>query len=176
MVKSLNKLAALPKISVSPISAHQSDLERIALWHHREWMKGRDPVDTVEEARHLQKRVFTLQQHLGKESIPTTFIASVGEEPVASISLVHYQFTPNQLRSEWLTNIFVAPSYRGQGIARKIIDHACRFADANDVKHLRLYTTDKGAFYRHLGWNYSGKAFIQGEDVEIYSRPSNLLK
>lgn len=135
-----------------------------------EWLKGREPIDEVEQARHLQRRVAVLRQHLSPSAIPSTFIASLDGEPVGTASLVHYQFTSTQAPSEWLTNIYVVAECRARGIARKLIDHACAFAAEHGVSLLHLYTKDKGVFYLNLGWEFSGSANVQQEQVEIYSK------
>ncbi len=168
--KLLSKAYLSTQFKIESIAHHEQLLETVALWHHKESLVGREPVEDVEFARQLQKRVGVLNQHLSSAAIPNTFIAFMGDEPVGSTSLVHYQFTKSQPRSEWLTNIYVAPNYRNRGVARKLIEYTCAFAAEQGVSLLNLYTTDKGLFYQHLGWHMSGTAYIQGEHVEIYKK------
>ena len=158
------------KLSIDFIGDQKQWIETVALWHHKESFKGKTPIDEVEQARHLQKRVAILEKHAQNRSIPTTFLASIDGRPVGTTSVVHYQFTPKQARSEWLTNIFIVSEFRKRGVAKKLIDHATEFAINNGVSNLSLYTKDKGHFYHRLGWDFAGRAQIQHEQVEIYRK------
>jgi len=116
------------------------------------------------------KRLMTLALHAEGTPIPSTFVAFVDDRPVGSSSLVYYQFTAQQQRTEWLTNIFVLPEYRNQGIGEELVSHACDFAKSQGVSRLRLYTSDKSAFYQKLGWERVGTSHVQGKDVDLLAR------
>jgi GNAT superfamily N-acetyltransferase len=53
----------------------------------------------------------------------------------------------------WIGMVLVLPEFRGRGIARRLMQHALRFAEENAVRCLALDATDMGwPLYRDLGF------------------------
>jgi GNAT superfamily N-acetyltransferase len=53
----------------------------------------------------------------------------------------------------WIGMVLVLPEFRGRGIARRLMEHALRFAEENAVRCLALDATDMGwPLYRDLGF------------------------
>jgi len=157
-------------LAICSIAECSEWLETVARWHHVEWMREREGETPQSEAEHYEKRLVTLRRHLDRSPIPSTFVGIVNGEPVGSASVVYYQFTAQQEKTEWLTNIFVTPAYRNQGIGGQLIEYACQFAARNGVSRLRLYTRDKAEFYQNRGWTKMGSSHVQGDAVELLSR------
>ncbi|HET9986557.1 MAG TPA: GNAT family N-acetyltransferase [Longimicrobiales bacterium] len=61
--------------------------------------------------------------------------------------------TPVRLVEGRIVNVYTRPAWRGQGIARRLLEEAIAFARANDVRRLRLGATDAGRpLYESLGF------------------------
>ncbi len=148
----------------------QEWLDIVANWHHQEWLKGRTNASDLQAQRSFGKRVAVLREHFQHEPIPTTFVAELNNEPIGSASLVFYQFTEHHRRTEWLTNVFVIPEHRKQGIGQALVNHVCDYAVANSVKELMLYTRDHSIYYQQLGWQAAGTGLVQGRNVAILSK------
>lgn len=63
-------------------------------------------------------------------------------------------------------NVAVAPHYQGQGLGKKLLEHAQGYARVHDVHELRLYTNEKMhenlALYSRLGWVEYKRAMQDG--------------
>ena len=157
-------------MQISDLSDREEWLDTIASWHHIEWLKGRISATEASSHSSLTKRVRVLRGHLGCEPIPSTFVAELNGKPIGSASVVFYRFTQKQRQSEWLTNVYVCPEYRNQGIGKALIERICQHAAANKVKELRLYTLDKRNFYAGLGWKDIGTGIVQKNEVAILAK------
>lgn len=171
----------------------------VADWHHKEWLrtathglnsglglgsgksakssaaeKLSDSLQPAEQtgsvADHYQKRVQVLRSHLDHAAIPSSFIAIKNGKPVGSASVVYYQFSRNQAKSPWLTNVFVVPEQRNQGIAEQLINHACEHAQAHGVEKLMLYTHDQSAYYANRDWQQVRIGHLQKRPVTILEK------
>ncbi len=157
-------------LRILPLAQRQLWLDKVADWHHTEWLKGRSNATATEAQESLEKRRSLLAEHCNEQPLPQTFVAELNGKAVASASLVYYQFTEDQARSEWLTNVFVSFGYRRMGIGAAMVEHACDYARQHGVERLMLYTRDRSAFYLARGWEPCGMGRVQGQDVSILSR------
>lgn len=142
-------------------------LPQIAQWHHLEWLATHPGFSQEEAEKRLEERKRSLQKHLNADAMPTTFIAHQDDKPLGTVSLVYYQFSEAQKASEWLTNLYVDESERGQGIATALLRCAIKFAQAQKLPRLLLYTRNHVNFYRKRSWRSINRGIVQGEQVEI---------
>ena len=57
-------------------------------------------------------------------------------------------------------DVIVAPDFQNKGIGREILQRVVEHPSLRDVEYFFLYTQDKQAFYRRIGWEeYSGSSF-----------------
>ena len=173
--------------SVTCITAEISNLREfprfvalVAEWHHQEWLRSyriagkpqalvkRDISEDVREREH------NLRTHFDDNSVPSTFVALVTEngtkKVIGSVSIVYYQFSKQRKPTEWVTNLFVLEEYRNQGVGQQLLEFIHRFATENNIRHLKLYTRDKEAFYRKRNWDFSHKGLVQGNAVSVLER------
>lgn len=143
----------------------------MAHWHHNEWLRVRRDSDggrgEEEVADRLRQRHDSLSLHLKGVGLPATFIAHSSGNPIGSVSLVYYQFTKDNHASEWLTNLYVLPEYRKQGIAASLLSTAISHAIEMNVPKLMLYTSNCGDYYRKRKWRTINHGVVQGQKVEI---------
>ncbi len=159
-------------IVISNLIEHPHWVATVSAWHHGEWLQAQSArpgasVKPSEIAKKKGERERLLASHLSDAPIPATFVAHCAGMPVGSVSLVYYQFTQDQRPSEWLTNLFVLPNNRYQGIGDGLLRHALRYAQHHDVARLMLYTNDRAAFYRKRQWRPVNRGIVQGQKVDI---------
>lgn len=140
------------------------------MWHHQEWLKTRDHLSNSDDQEGYKKRHAVLKAHLGQDSIPSTLIALIDGQPIGSASVIYYQFSRNQFKSPWLTNVFVEENYRRQGIGRHLVEHACDLAKHAGVNRLQLYTHDKAEYYANLSWKIVRTGQVQRRPVAILEK------
>lgn len=84
---------------------------------------------------------------------PTQFRAYVAERNGVLVGLVHYVFHPHAWRIEqtcYLQDLFVAPSARGTGLGRKLIEAVYAAADAEGSPSVYWLTQEFNAEARQL--------------------------
>lgn len=159
-------------IVIENLSLHPEWVELIAQWQYEEWAHSRVAQANVtgndEGQISLRNCAEKLRQHLGFESIPSTFVAIVDEQPVGCISLVRYQTAKkNEIV---LTNFFVQDMFRGKGIGRQLESFICRYARENQIGVLTLYAQNLAGMYSHLGWSEKGEVKIGGLTFSAFTK------
>lgn len=166
-------------VAIANLSDNPEWLDQVADWHHGEWLrhkparlnKGVNQEDSEKEDQQQKlKRRHVLQAHFGDAAIPSTFVALIDDEPVGSVSVVYYQFSRNQAKSPWLTNVYVRPEFRSRGIAEKLLVHVCDYAKRSGLSSLKLYTYDQENYYLNRGWLKLRTGHLQKRPVSILEK------
>ncbi len=100
----------------------------------------------------LPDRVSALKGCTGKASIPSTVVATNGQELLGSALLVAHDMSTRTDLSPWLAGVFVKPAFRKAGVATKLIQRIESEASALGVNRLYLYTDKESDFYSKRGW------------------------
>jgi GNAT superfamily N-acetyltransferase len=169
--KRLSKLLLADELAIVDLRDHEDWLARVADWQHNEWLIQSRPKVLGDQAGldALTERRRILQQHLSAEPIPSTFLAVVGEEPVGSISLIQY-FSPHAPERVWVTNLFVLPSFRQQGLGSKLLRSAESFALQQGIQQLYLYTSVTNDFYEQRGWALDRSVRLNNRPLNIFNK------
>lgn len=91
-------------------------------------------------------------------------------EPVGSVSLVSYRATDAEVASIWLTNMYVVPEHRHQGLATALLQKAEDYARSIQVQNLSLFAQDAKDFYLKRRWLPYKQLDLQGTPVDILIR------
>ncbi|WP_158224731.1 GNAT family N-acetyltransferase [Agaribacterium haliotis] len=160
-------------LRICNLADHKEHLPTLAFWHHEEWLNGRPYVPERDKYYGFKRRLQVLRSHFVEQALPRSFVALYNGEPVASVSLVYFVFTERQKKSLWLTNLYVPPQLRRQGLGELMLDYALDYALSNEKEQekLLLYTRDKEIFYKKRGWQAQGSGRVQGQNVCILSYP-----
>ena len=122
------------------------------LWLHAEWLKQRKDRK-VNPAEAYAKRRVQLQAHLSADAVPSTFIAIESNRALGCVSLTRLPFKRQvAAKALWVSNLFVTPTARGQGVAGALLSHIERHAQVLGEKSLFLYTTSASRYYLDKGW------------------------
>jgi len=149
-------------LRIEPLGDHPELVERVARWHWDEW--GHDDPGGSAEAW-----ADGLRRRSGRRSIPITWVALLGEEPVGSVALIDLDmYTHPELRP-WLSGLFVAPGHRSRAIGTALVGHCEREAARLGVARLHLYTTRED-FYRRLGYEVAARERYGRDEVAIMAK------
>lgn len=142
-------------------------LEPIVAWQHAEWLRLSDAaaLSQVELSKALQERHLHMQTHLSRDTLPKTFVAFSDDQPVGSISLIRYATDPTA--KLWLTNLYVQPAWRYQGIGRALLAHGESAAQDLGAGDLWLCSFDAADYYLKFGWRWEKTAELRGCPVEV---------
>jgi GNAT superfamily N-acetyltransferase len=132
----------------------------LARWHYQEWGSDR-PDDSAEN------RIALLNERIGRDHLPLTFVALKADELVGSASLIEHDIDNRQELTPWLASVFVAPEQRRRGIGgalvRRIVDETATLG----IPRIYLYTYKSVPFYSTLGWSFMELTVYRGKEVSI---------
>lgn len=152
------------------LADHPAYLEQVAIWHHRECL--RQGLQSTQE-----KRRERLLKHLNSAApVPKTWLAlkPSSAELIGCVSVVSYHLggepsTPQTDTPLWLSNLFVTPEWRQQGVASGLIAGVKQFAHELGMPDLWLTATDQAEFYHRRGWQLVRRAKLGGRWVHVMS-------
>lgn len=159
--------ALSPPLVVEPLAQGAAGAERflsvVARWHH-DYCLARGLRSS------LERRLEQLRPHLASSSIPVTFLARKGEEPLGCVSLVRYQASAGGGERVWMSNLYVCAEVRRRGLGGALVRRAQGYAREQGLTELWLFTDQWQDFYRQRGWQPSGEARVSQSDVDIFVR------
>lgn len=143
----------------------------------------------------LAERQSQLRQHLGANLIPTTFVLLEKGHAVGSVSLVDYRRQnekakepiakkmlsteggsqhgkgrDNDALSVWLTNMYVLPEHRKQGLAQVLLNRAEDYARSLQLKHIYLYAQEAEGYYKKRSWLMLKTVNLEGQKLKVLIR------
>jgi GNAT superfamily N-acetyltransferase len=130
---------------LEPLANHLDRVPKIAAWHHAEW-GHLNPEFT------LEARTERLRSRGTRSGIPAAIIALVGDDVAGSASLVEADMDSHPELTPWLASVYVAPEFRGRGIASALVGVIEDRAAAEGIETLWLWTPDQERLYARLGW------------------------
>ncbi|MGC2872963.1 GNAT family N-acetyltransferase [Ihubacter sp. mB4P-1] len=103
--------------------------------------------------------------------IPKWYVVLDHEETIiAGAGIIENDFHERKDLTPNLCALYVEPAYRGQGIARKLMDIAVKDTAAAGFERLYLIT-DHTQFYEKCGWNFYGMVKEDdGGEIRMYER------
>lgn len=142
------------------LARHPQHLPTLAEWHHGEW-GYLHPGETVQE------RLERLRGQAQKEGIPLVVVALDDSSVLGSASLVQHDMETHPEWSPWLASVFVAPSFRGQGIGTALVGRITDEARRQGFGVLYLFTPDRASFYERLGWKAISRESYHDASVTV---------
>jgi GNAT superfamily N-acetyltransferase len=138
-------------VSIDLLADHVAFAPTIARWHFDEWPPA-DPNRTVDD---VTRRLTTWAN---VTSMPLTYVATEGGEPLGSASLVVHDMTPSPPACEsltpWLSGVYVVPQRRGTGLGPPLVGACEAMATRLGYPEIYLFTGERTArhFYMPMGW------------------------
>lgn len=151
------------RIRIARLAADSPHLLGLVRWAVAQW-GHHDP------GRRLDQAVAEFRTQCGEAGLPSVFVALSGDTPVGMASLVDDDMHDRPLLNPWLASVYVCPDWRGQGIASCLVRRVEREASEHGIATLHLFTPDRQALYRRLGWCVVKERDYRGERVTIMRR------
>jgi GNAT superfamily N-acetyltransferase len=151
------------RVEIVRLSADSPHLERVAAWQHAEW-SHLSPGETQ------ASRLAALRGECGRAGVPSVFVAIAAGRPVGTASLVAHDLDSRPDLTPWLASVYVRPEWRGRGIASSLVRRVEAEASGNGIERLHLFTPDRQALYRRLGWADHETLLHHGETVTLMTR------
>lgn len=153
--------------AIADLVEHPEWLEPITEWQYAEWLRLSDAaaLSQTELSKALHERQLLMRAHLTGDFIPKTFVAHADGLPVGSVSLVRYATDPEA--KVWLTNLYVQPAWRYQGLGAAMLARGEAAARHLEVRELWLCSFDTADYYLKYGWHWERTAELRGLPVEV---------
>jgi len=135
----------------------------VARWIHETW-------GHLDPTRSLAERRVETRSECGENGVPSVFVALAGGTPVGTASLIVDDMPTRPELTPWLASVFVHPEWRRRGIASALVKRVEREAWQTGIAKLHLYTPDRQALYRRLGWQAFETLDYRGETVTLMLR------
>ena len=147
-------------ITISKLTASSTnEIFTIAKWFDswQEWPKPTWALDKICKKLSARSK---------KGSFPAIFVAKVGKEVVATVSLGRFDDTKKSPEYyPWIMDAYVAIPYRKQGIFRQMLCYVCDYLKS--LGYSKVYIrTDHTSLYEKLGFTYSKDIVIDDGRVE----------
>ena len=145
---------------IAYLADHPHHIPTVAAWQYEEW-GHLTPGDS------LQGRIERLGQHIGRPGIPTTLIAVENDVVMGSAGLVVNDLRSHPDLTPFMASVFVAPAYRGRGIATALAAQMKVVTQELGFAQLYLITPDQQRLYARLGWVAQRDLEYRGEIVTL---------
>ena len=147
-------------MEIIPLKKRVKFIPTLAGWHYGQWAYL-NPESSVEH------RISSLKDELHADGIPVTYVAVSKDTLLGSASLVPHDMHTRMDLSPWLASVFVAPEHRNRGVGSALIDHVAKEAGKLGYQTIYLFTPDREAFYKRLGWTFFERTEYRGHPVPI---------
>jgi GNAT superfamily N-acetyltransferase len=144
------------------LTAQPQHIPTLAAWHQAQW-GHLNPGSTTQE------RAARLSLHTGQPGIPMTLLAVEADTLLGSASLVDNDLTTHPQLTPFLASVYVAPAYRGQGIASALVSRMIEEVRQIGAAQFYLITPDQQRLYARLGWSSLEHVYYRGEWVTLMS-------
>jgi N-acetylglutamate synthase-like GNAT family acetyltransferase len=135
-------------------------------WLHHEW-------GYLNPQRSIQQVEQQFYNHLNYTNLPITFIALDETNVAGTATLTLYDMDTHPDIPFWLSAVYVAPTYRKQGVGKKIVNWCTEKAKRLGIDHLHLATPDKHPWYAKMGWQAKEQTIYHGYKVNLMSLQLN---
>lgn len=151
-----------PVANILPLRDWPQAIDILAKAHLAEW-QGLYPEDT--------EHTFAadLQRSLGVEPVPSTWVLVADTAVIGSVSLIERDLDSRPELTPWLANLWVDREWRGRGLGKQLVLHACEEGRLRGLERLYLYTPEHAAFYAALGWETLAVSTKSGIAITLMS-------
>lgn len=137
---------------------HPTYVTQVAEWCCREWPWYYENGDMVAAQKY----------HLNTDLIPCALVALEGDKLAGTISIIEEDMDVRPNLSPWLGCLFVAPSFRGQGVASALIDEGASVAKRLGLKKMFAWTESLDRLLARKGWDFRETVDYEGRIASIY--------
>ncbi|PEI02708.1 GNAT family N-acetyltransferase [Pantoea agglomerans] len=148
-------------MQIADLNQHPEYASQTAQLLHSEWSH-------LPAWSHQPTILKRLTQRNQTASAEFTLIASPnGETVIATCSVIRYELDDIAAREYWIGEVVTDRKFRGQGVAKALIQQAIARAKHQQIGELWLYTPDQQAYYQRSGWRAVEQRQVADENVTV---------
>jgi GNAT superfamily N-acetyltransferase len=147
------------KLDFQFLADRPEDVPQVIRWWHSKWADRMGPD--------IDKLTGQLRAALRRDDLPLDIVAVLDDEMIGTAVLKRHEMKevyPQRLY--WLGSVFVAPEYRGRGVASALASRVVDMARERGLPHLYLQTEHPdGGLYADLGWEPVERLWYKNTDT-----------
>ena len=153
------------QLTLDYLANHRDRIPQLAAWSYAEWR------DVIHERGFTFDDVLAgFHRRASTDAIPLGIVAFADGELAGNGALRPDDLPPRPHLAPWVGGIFVAPAYRGHGIASAIVARLVEDARRLQVPQLYLWTHSAVGLYARLGWTELEKLDYCGHTITVMVR------
>lgn len=146
-------------MKIEYLADRQKDIPTIIDWLYQQWGHNYEYGKEVWIER--------VNNRLNKEKVPTTFVAIISGQPVATASIIESDMDTRKDLTPWLADVYTLPEYRGNKIATKLIDRVLKEAKKIGISRVYLYTREAKGLYQKNNWDQIKTTNYYGDQIVL---------
>ena len=150
-------------MQISYLADHPEFVTTLASWFYAQWgffLPG-SAVETF---------VDRIRAHMNRDALPLALVAHAGATLLGSASLRPHDMDNRPHLTPWLGGVYVEQNHRRQRIGATLAQAVEDKAKALGCRVLYLFTFDKEAYYRTLGWDTLEPTEYRGHSVIVMQK------
>jgi GNAT superfamily N-acetyltransferase len=151
------------KIKIENLNKHRDKIKEIASLFYEEWRYLYKDTTLGELEEKFIKRA-------NSGDIPMALVAVQDNTFLGTVSLKSNDMDTREDLFPWLAGVYVKKEFRGQGVAKALIDALLSYARSIGFNKIYLYTPNAEAYYKKLGWKVLDQEWHKGMQVTIMYR------
>jgi GNAT superfamily N-acetyltransferase len=152
---------------IAYLADHEEVIPILAEWFYREW-SYLYPGKTIDDVRNA------IRERTNRDAIPVALVAFEGTTLVGTVCLKTHDMDSRPDLSPWLAGLYVAESWRGQGMGTALVKAIEQKAKALGIRKLYLYTPSAESFYLRMAWWTKETTEYHGARVTIMEKEMTL--
>lgn len=133
-------------MNISLLADHPAFIETLAPLVADYWR----PILTQETT---EARAAKFKTHLNRDTLPIAWVAHSEEQVFGTAALRVHDLPGHEHLTPWLGGVYVIPEFRNRGVGAALCSVAEQQAKAIfSIQTLYLFTLDRQAWYKNLGW------------------------
>jgi predicted N-acetyltransferase YhbS len=147
-------------MKIDYLADHPAFIPTLSRWFLREWRDfyGDKTWEGVAE---------TFYRRLNRGALPLALVASEGERPLGTVSLLEESVGTHKHLAPWLGGLYVCEGERRRGIGTRLIEAGVGEAGRLGAGQLFVGIRRAEEYYSGLGWEVVERTTLYGEGVTI---------
>ncbi len=153
------------EIQITYLADHPQHLRQVALWNNTEWPEYYEG--------NLDQAILYHTATMTRKEVPCALVALAGNVLAGTVTLLKEDMNIRPNLTPWLGSLYVDSSFRGKGLARKLITACTEEAAAIGIKRLYVWTKELRSLFESEGWKFLEAVDFLGARVDILSLDFN---
>jgi GNAT superfamily N-acetyltransferase len=151
----------MENVKIENIVFHPEVVEKVARWIYKEFVE--------EKGDRSLEFVIERFNNRNLDNLPMSFVAIVDGTCAGVVSIFDNDLGTRKDLTPWLAGLYVEESFRGNGIAEKLINTVINKCREMNFNRVYLRTEHAAEYYRKRGWSFLESTVDEyGEETSIF--------